>query len=723
MRNELTLSGDRYTDREIVSGTVIMVQSLDGNELQYDTLDATLDLGGFRPTLFRPADADGLLTSEQELFGVRPLIKILVHDPASYRYGAEVLYKHDGVLVGKYYMTKLSKVSKSQYQINCVSPIGLLANSNHYGGVYTGISFSDLIAEIVGGVVPFSVAPEIAGQPVYGWLPIATRRENLHQALFAMGAAAQKDNNGDLYISVLNDDFVLNIPDERVYTGGTISYPETVSQVSVSEHSYAASADGEQITLHEGITNAEHITTPNGLEVDGTMILFSEPMHSLSIENGTIVESGHNYAVITAAAECKLTGKRYIHTVREVTRPETKVNASADNKVSVTDATLVSAANSENVVERLMEYYTSAKTLSVSVAVSTEKAGNAVSINDPFGEKIQGIISSMDITMSNTLKARAEIIADYSPGNAGNFYSNVISITESGAWVVPEEVSKIRVAVIGAGNGGEAGLAGSDGQKGSTYGSIPAMKVYRGDAGDGGAGGNGGKSGKVTIASLSVTPGQTIYATIGKGGSGAKFGEEPGIGEESTFGDITSANGSVPGSAGFVSMFDGRTYATPGKKGVAGGRGQEAGTSSSGAGAQPTVEYNGKTWVAGFHGESNGGTITNPSYSVILGVGGAGGGAAYGVNGSQGNDAIFEDDVNGPGYAIGGSGGNGATPEKAENAVIRGAGGNGGHGGGGGGGGGSYAGISSAGAAGSGGKAGNGGAGGDGAPGCVLIYY
>ena len=54
MGNEIQIAGVNYTDSEIVSGNVLLVQSLDGDELQYNTLDATLDLGAIISTLFRP---------------------------------------------------------------------------------------------------------------------------------------------------------------------------------------------------------------------------------------------------------------------------------------------------------------------------------------------------------------------------------------------------------------------------------------------------------------------------------------------------------------------------------------------------------------------------------------------------------------------------------------------------------------------------------------------
>lgn len=733
MKNEMILAGDSYTDSQVISGTVVLVQSLDGNELQYDTLDATLDLGGLVPTLFKPADADGLMTSEGKLLGVRPLIRILVADPTSYRYGATVLYKHNGNLVGKYYMTSMKRVAKTQYSITCVSPVGLLANSKHYGGIYAGTRFSALIGEIIGGVVPFSVAPELADQPVYGWLPIAPRRDNLHQALFAMGAAAQKDANGDLYISPLSDDLVVEIPDNRVYTGGSLSYPDTVTQVSIAEHTYVANAADQTVTLHDGIVEGDQITTPNGISTIGTVVLFTEPMHNLVVENGEIVESGINYAVLAPAAECKLTGQKYTHTVREVTRPETPV-ANTENKITVSDATLVSIANSENVADRLMAYYSSAKTLSTDFVVGKERAGSAVQINDPFGDATKGIITSMDITMSNTLKAHAEIVADYSPGGVGNFYNELAVISEDGIWTVPAGVSKIRVAVIGGGDGGYSGAQGEAGTagEGPLYGTGmgPGFGEW-GDGGKGGAKGRGGLGGRILILSLNVEEGQTFAIVTGLGGAGGICtGTEntPGSeGTETTFGEYSSADG-TRSVTGFADLLGATTYGVPGADGLADGSNGTSGDPDSdevSVGADITIGD--VTYVSGSQGKQViKSYVDENGYSqrLVIAGGGNGGGAAAGSNGGDGADGqawAYPTESMGQG----GKGGDGATATIVGlDGVSFGSGGQGGNGGGGGGGGASGACISVGTSVfgGAGGSGGMGSKGGNGAPGCVLIY-
>lgn len=701
MRNEITVNADTYIDKQITSGSVFIVQSLDGDELQYDTLNFTLTLG-------------------KE-----------VTEPPVYKYGTEVIYRHRGNLVGKYYVTAMSRVGRNNYSISCVSPVGLLANLQHYGGIYSGISFSALLDEIVGGVIPFSVAPELENQLVYGWLPVSTRRDNLHQALFAMGAAAQKDENGDLLFKPLSDETHTEIPDGRIYISGSVKYPDSVTKVSISEHTFAANDNDETVTLFEGLVESEQITAPSGAVVQGSLILFNDPMHSLVIDNGEILESGVNYAVLAPAAECKLTGQKYTHTIRQITRPEASLAKSDDteNGINVTDATLISIANSENVADRLMSYYSSAKTITTDIVVDGERAGSAVQLTDPFGDLTKGIIKSMDINMSNTLKAHTEIIADYSPGSVGNFYNNLDVVSADGTWTVPEGTTKIRVVIIGGGDGGYSGAQGKDGGDGetSTVGIGFDWGAW-GAGGEGGAKGQGGLGGRILVLSLKVEEGQTFDVVVGTGGAGgvcAGIENAPGEdGADTIFGEYSSAAG-TRSATGYTDLFGTTAYGKPGTSGLSDGIDGIGGSAEGGG--QPegdTITIDGVTYVCGNRGKQAVATHSNDQglvESTAAGGGGNGGGAAAGANGFDGEDGqAFADETGAT--AIGGDGGNGATASiHGADGAEYGSGGQGGCGGGGGGGGGSGA-FSSV-VGGAGGKGGMGSNGGAGAPGCVLIYY
>lgn len=735
MENNIIVSGDNYANDKIVSGSLVMVQSLDGDELQYDTMQVTVNAGALADTSFMPSDADGFQTADYELLTVGPRIVVLVTDPSLYRYGAEVIYRRGENLVGKYYISKVTRVGKTQYKIECMSPIGLLAGARHYGGIYlNGIAFQDLISDIIGGIVPFSVAPELQNQIVYGWLPVATRRDNLHQALFAMVVLARKDENGDLLFAPLSDETHSEVLDDRIFMGGSVKYPDAATKVAVSEHAYYQTTADEAVTLFEGLVESASITTPSGSVVQGALILFEGPMHDLSIENGEILESGVNYAVLAPAAECKLTGQKYTHTVRQITRPEASLARTneTDNEITVTDATLVSIANSENVADRLMSYYSSAKTITTDIVVDAERAGSAVRFTDPFGDVTNGIIKSLDITMSNTLRGRAEIVADYSPGGAGNYYTHVDVISADGKWTVPDGVEKIRIVLIGGGTGGWSGASGEPGGDTEYIYSVASGSYDKKDGGAGGKGGaagTGGSGGKILVASFHVEAGTVFPVSVGSGGPGGVCtGTEnaPGAeGTDTTFGDYSSANG-TRSATGYADLFGSTTYGLPGIVGVNGADG--VGYSSDGVVGGESITIGGVTYVCGATGEGKDAYWPRPD-GVVGGTtvsnGGYGGGAAYGANGENGMDATSE---RGGNYIIGypGNGGNGASAASpGEVGPQYGAGGQGGHGGGGGGGGGGAAciGLNAIAEESKGGLGGLGSNGGQGAQGCVLVYY
>ncbi len=594
--NKITTLEDTYLDCKIESVNVLLVESMTGTELEYDVLDARIDPTIRCPTILKPSDSHGIMSSDSLILGCRPFITVLASNPSQYRYGRAVLYYHKGVLIGKFFMQKCLRVKKNLYSISCVSGIGLLGKSKHYGGLYyTGTDiFSDIVADIIGGLVSYSIDETIANQKVYGWLPIATRRENLHQVLFAMGATVKKDASGDMFITVLSSTTTTDIPDSRIYVGGSVEYPEMVTKVSVLEHAYLnKGTSDEQTTLYEGsvVLPDEAFTSPAGASLTGMLVEFSEPMHNLSVDNGEILESGINYAIVTATGSITLTGYKYTHTTVE--RFKGDKNADEDNTVTVTDATLVSRANSNNVVERLYSYYTSAKTIKMDIVSNGERAGDAVSFNDPYDDATSGLISELSLVGSNVLKGSATIIADYAP-TWGNDYTDVIVVTASQTVTLPANADKCRAVLIGGGHGGSIGGTGGTGE-------TAAGNYKRG--GTGGIPGVGGLGGKIIEPIIGEScGGLTFDCVVGTGGSGGTQDSPNGeAGTNSTISytkdgtdiTLTTADGS-PSYSGFQDFLTPvNVYGAPGESGQAGGKG---GGSDGDAGS---VIYDDTTYIGG----------------------------------------------------------------------------------------------------------------------------
>lgn len=98
----------------------------------------------------------------------------------------------------------------------------------------------------------------------------------------------------------------------------------------------------------------------------------------------------------------------------------------------------------------------------------------------------------------------------------GDPVSNTVSFTSSGTFTVPENVTKLKVTVVGAGGGG--------------YGST--NKNY-------------GGSGGLTTGTITVTPGQVITATVGTGGADTGLD-----GSDSSFDSLVATGGKGASSGG-----------------------------------------------------------------------------------------------------------------------------------------------------------------------------
>ena len=544
--------------------------------------------------------------------------------------------------------------------------MGALTGMVHTGGIYTGQTVEEVVKEICGNI-PSLIKSVYAGVKLYGWLPYAdgkerSARDNLAQVLFAIGAYLRTDLNGVLRIEPLWDGTASLINVDRSYTGGTVKYDSPISAVTVTEHQYVAGTETKELF--------------SGTAQNGDIITFYEPMHSLSATGFTILESGANYAKISAGTGA-LTGKAYIHNTRLITQPVTA--GAAENVKSVTDATLVSLVNSYAVAKRLADYYRCRETITNDIVSGHEKPGHVVSVYHPYDKKmVSACIQSLDTTMSATLKSSMEALVGFTPAQpeSAEYFDERVVLTGSGEWQVPENVTAITAVLIGGAQGGHCGHGGNPATQktASITGYIFDIPQYITDkwafGGKGGKGGDPGSGGKILQATFDVTPAQKFSFSCGVGGFGAAFDANnwantpstPGAdGTKTTFGSLDSDSGSVS-EIGYTDPVTGEVFAAKGEQGIAGGDGAgmnpDAVDSKEGkirlAPLQATsvVDEDGNVWKGGNTRIEEDGTISlsagdEQSFTGSLEDGFCGGvvsyncgsGAAAGANGTPGNSS------------------------------------------------------------------------------------
>lgn len=574
-----------------------------------------------------------------------------------------IIVYRSGEIKARFVSSGVSRIGPVTYQLTGRSPMGALTGMVHTGGIYTGETVEEVVKEICGNISSL-IKSVYAGVKLYGWLPYAdgkerSARDNLSQVLFAIGAYLRTDLNGVLRIEPLWDGTASLIDVDRSYTGGTVKYDSPISAVTVTEHQYVAGTEVKELF--------------SGTAQNGDIITFSEPMHSLSATGFTILESGANYAKISAGTGA-LTGKSYIHNTRLITQPVTA--GAAENVKSVTDATLVSLVNSYAVAKRLADYYRCRETITNDIVSGHEKPGHVVSVYHPYDKKmVSACIQSLDTTMSATLKSSMEALVGFTPAQpeAAEYFDERVVLTGSGEWEVPENVTAITAVLIGGAQGGHCGHGGNPAQaKTESYtetilGSLLQRNTDKWAlGGKGGKGGDPGSGGKILQATLDVNPAQKFSFACGVGGLGAAFDANnwantpntPGAkGTKTTFGSLDSDSGSVS-EIGYTDPVTGEVFAAKGEQGIAGG---------DGAGMNPNhgdndryiplkstsvVDEDGHVWEGGATKVNDNGIVLpsagdEQSFTGDLGEGYCGGdvtyncgsGAAAGANGTTGNAA------------------------------------------------------------------------------------
>lgn len=607
----------------------------------------------------------------------------------------KVEYFRSGSRVGVYYLQSVTRVGPKLYTLSALSAVGLLIVRPHRGGIYTGQTVAEVVAEICGDI-PVLIETVYRGIKLYGWLPIASARDSLVQVLFAIGAWLHTDENGTLRVQKLWNGTASIIGPGSVHAANIqVKYLDPVSAVAVTEHQYIAGT--EDVTLFEGTAQ------------QGDVIEFDEPAHTLTAEGFTILESGANYAVLSAGTG-KLTGKSYVHNRRVVTRTVTE--GAAENVEEIADATLVSLVNSSAVAQRMAAYYACREQLTVDVNPAAEHAGHVVSLwNEWDKQQTLACIASRETKISGLLKSRTSALVGFLPPQpeSSEYFDERVILTGSGEWTVPEGVTNYTRVLIGGGRGGSSG----------NWGGSPAVRASKSwtdkydsrrryvgfdngvsmEGGKGGMPGVPGEGGKVLVETVTnAVPGAKVPYACGKGGYGGVFsqGNDAGApGTATTMGGATSDTGSSS-EAGYTDEITGEVFAAKGKSGIAGspGNGYTWDGEKYTYQPSPSITVDGVTYSAGknkdeVEGEGGRGDFRIAPYGYVgyRWLGGYGGGAAAGSNG---NDGL----ANGSGDAYIGSssafatvtaarGGAGADAKPPAKESRYGCGGTSGHGGGG----------------------------------------
>ena len=128
--NVVYLGTYTFTDADIISAGANLQTSIVGEELMVDTFTMVLT------------------NHNQSLTGL-----------ADITYGTVLKYFKDDQQIGTYYFKSFKRKTKTQYQIDAISSIGLLDKQYHTGGIYTGETLKSVVEGILGPSISDALIP------------------------------------------------------------------------------------------------------------------------------------------------------------------------------------------------------------------------------------------------------------------------------------------------------------------------------------------------------------------------------------------------------------------------------------------------------------------------------------------------------------------------------------------------------------------------------------
>ena len=264
----------------------------------------------------------------------------------------------NGDLKSTTFVKSAKRKARFLWDIQSEDYIGLMDSIHYYGGIYTNKNAVELLADIFTvAKVPYSIDEVFADATVTGYIPFTTCRNALMQVAFAIQAVVDTSNSEVVKVFALEEDVKQTIPLNRIMQGQNFADEETVTGVEVAVHSY------KPITETIDVYDATESGTGENI-----FVKFSEPLHSLAIENGEIVSQGTTYAKINANEGCLLVGKKYEHTtqIRRKNNPIVLAN-DIEKVVVIENATLVSLDNIDNIINQCYNWIVRTNTVNLDI--------------------------------------------------------------------------------------------------------------------------------------------------------------------------------------------------------------------------------------------------------------------------------------------------------------------------------------------------------------------
>ena len=310
----------------------------------------------------------------------------------------------NGTLIpmGKYYLDTWKNTSAVVAKFTAVDIMGVFDTITYktslmWSGVAAGTIFAAIFA--TAGWTDYTIEDDIASELVYGYIPVVTVREALHQLCFALRAACIPNRSGIVEVKRLPSSAAANTIEKSQKMGSqTITQNTLVNSVAVTAYSFASAASTTQLY---SVT----------LAIETHEITFNAPATGLTVTGGTITASGINYAIIsvTTAGTVTITGYAYASSTSTYVYEDSTLTDSTRSQATVDSIYLVSDANAAALAQYLYENYQRRIVQKFKLAIEDEKVGDNVDVDTMLNARKTGMITKLDIDLTGGIIADCEV--------------------------------------------------------------------------------------------------------------------------------------------------------------------------------------------------------------------------------------------------------------------------------------------------------------------------
>lgn len=387
-----------YSGRELVSANLLE---------EIDPISSSISINKLTFSMF---DKEGLFNS----VNINGYLKLLQK-----KQEIRVREEKDGstIELGTFYLDDWSAESELKPDFTAIDAIGLLDKTSFKKGrIYEKTRAGVIIDEIMSsaGWTKYTMPQDLKNIELSGYIGVCTHRQALQQVAFALRTVIDCSRSDYIKIYRLNYGFDKKINYDRQFmSGGNVNTRQRATNL--------------QITMHKRVRKTESSKLYEGYLQQGlSEIIFNNPADGLAIQNGTIVESGLNYAIVKTdeLKQCVLQGHEYED--RKITYSYDIAGGLNGNEMPVTkeikDATLVSENNIYLLSEYLFNYYELAHKVTARYLIDTEKVGECIALRSYMDLFIVGFIEKQEIDLTGGFIATVTVTG-YSTYDSEKFFT------------------------------------------------------------------------------------------------------------------------------------------------------------------------------------------------------------------------------------------------------------------------------------------------------------